>query len=236
MVDKETLFKEKIVCTYNDIIQLPDYVVCQYIKSYRSYFDFYIDIDALNNYNDNTLMRLSLARTDKDIFKCLKKPSVEYKPEFRDGIYKLIRNLYDDAPILNAVKFINEASRNTDFIDHFSILIDDKRQKDKLAQIIHPNVQCNILDRYEPAALEEINDSTIIITDDIELINYAYERDILKRYLVPVTGYLAKLVDNTYIFNDKCITSINMGAISAVTFYQPFNFSKEHLTYKREAN
>jgi ABC-type transporter lipoprotein component MlaA len=101
MFDRSSLYKEKIVCTYNDIIQIPDYTICQTIKSNKSNFDFYIDTDKLDKYNDDTLFRLVLARTEKDIFQCLRKSSVKYLPEFQKGIYNVINNLYEVAPILN---------------------------------------------------------------------------------------------------------------------------------------
>lgn len=225
-----TLSKEKIVCTYDDIFQIPDYTVCQFIKSHNQYFDFYIDINKLESYNDNTLFRLILARSEKDIFKCLRKPLVYYLPEFKNGIYKIITDLYDSAPILNTVDMINKIGKMSDLVHNITFILSDKRQLKQITKFIDSTISYNIVFDYEPSANIAIQNSTIIITDDIDLIISSFQKDPIKRYLVPITGYLSKKVDDTYIFNDNNMNKIrDFTLISAVTFYQSFNFEQKHL-------
>lgn len=230
MLDQLSFYKEKIVCTYDDVIQIPDYIVCQYIKKYKDYFDFYIDINKLNKYNDDTLIRLVLARTDKDIFKCLRKPSVNHNPEFRKGIYKVFKDLYDKAPVLTTVDMINKIGQTTDFVYSFSIILSDSRQRDHINKFINPGINFSAFDNFDPAIHNIIQDATIIITDDIDLIFESFKKDPLKRYLVPITGYTAKRVDDTYILCNNIMSKLdNFDLVSAITFYQPFNFERKHL-------
>lgn len=230
ILDYSSFYKEKIVCTYDDIIQLPDYIILKLIKSRREYFKFYIDIDKLDKYNDDTLMRLAITRTEKDIFKCLKKPSIEYKPELRSGIYKIIGGIYEDAPILNTVNMINTIGTSTDFVYNFTMILNDQRQLKRINELISRDIKYNTIYSYEPSVQKFIHDSTIIITDDINLIINSFNRDPSKKYLVPITGYLCNKIDGEYIFHEHILKNINdYGLISAVTFYQSFNFEKKHL-------
>ncbi len=88
----------------------------------------------------------------------------------------------------------------------------------------------NILYSNDIKIQKEIYDATIVITDDIKLIQDSYNQNHMKKYLVPVMGYLTKRDQDVYILNDKSLSQLDtFNIIPRITFYQSFDFEKKHL-------
>jgi hypothetical protein len=125
---------------------------------------------------------------------------------------------------------INTIGKMKDLVHHISFIVSDKRQIRRLNELIDPAIQYETIYDYEPLTNIVIDNSTIIISDNIDLIIDSFNKDLTKRYLIPITGYTAKKVDSTYILSDNIMPKIkNLLLLSAITFYESFDFEEKHL-------
>jgi hypothetical protein len=125
---------------------------------------------------------------------------------------------------------INTIGKMKDLVHQISFIVSDKRQIKRLNELIDPAIQYETIYDYEPLTNIVIDNSTIIISDNIDLIIDSFNKDLTKRYLIPITGYTAKKVDSTYILSDNIMPKIkNLLLLSAITFYESFDFEEKHL-------